>query len=234
MQDSGMASSSSFMMFLASSFADSANEFQDRVKEGRVLFIDDAADPFEGPKPWVRDDITAFEDRGFDITPFSIKYSHKLDLNRALRSVEIVHFAGGSAIYLLRLLRDKGMADVLVGAIKRGVIYTGSSAGSMIMAPSIEFCCDDPDESDVGQWPIAGGGCRGSVHLAEHLKGLDMVPFYMICHNQDPEYAQVTSRAFARAPEEKNPLPILCLNDGQAVWVDDQNRFEIVDSKRAR
>jgi dipeptidase E len=201
-------------LFLASTFADVVSLFVKRVKSGTVLFIANAADPFKN-KLWVKKDFRAFIDNGFDVDRIDLREMNAANLRSFIHEYNILHLCGGSAIYLLNLLREKKVAGVIVDAIKEnGLIYTGTSAGSMIMAPDISFCADDEDEQEAGM-----------VGKLKSLKGLGLIPYFIMCHCQNRYYVPSTVKAMKQLP--KNKLPILLLNDGMAIWHED-GKMEIV------
>ncbi len=204
-------------LFLASTFADSVKLFQQRVHKGKVLFIANPGDPFKGGNNsyWIKKDYNAFVSNGFEVTKLDLKIIDAREFGLLLKRFDIIHVCGGSAIYILDLLRKKEMDAVLIRAIKKGLVYTGTSAGSMIMAPNISFCADDEDEIECGM--------AGKV---KNLEGLNLVPCYLMCHVQDPYYIPSTKNCMDRPPKYKHS--ILFLRDGFAVWVDELQRLEIV------
>jgi dipeptidase E len=201
-------------LFLASTFSDSALSFNQLVPRSiqTVSFIANAADPWYGKNTeWVEKDYNAFNELGFNINKLDLC---KSNLNSIIASSQLIHICGGSAIYLLDLLKKSGYDKVIIKSIRDGTFYTSTSAGSMIMAPDISFCSDDEDEQEVNM-----------VNTVSNLTGLELVPFYMMCHVQDPYYITSTKKSIDRLPDNK--LPILFLRDGQAVYIED-DKFKII------
>ena len=203
-------------MFIASTFADTVGLFKQRVKGGAVIFIANPADPFKN-KYWVRKDFKAFQNNGYKTIPVDLKQHDADGLSRMLKDYDIIHFCGGSAIYTLQLLREKKMDVVIVDAVKSGLIYTGTSAGSMIVAPDISLCAEDVDEKEAAM-----------VGKIKNFKGLGLVPYYLMCHSQEKYYVPSTKKAINQLP--KNKLPILMLNDGMAVW-HENGSMQILNTK---
>lgn len=204
-------------MFLASTFSDTVNLFSKKVEMNKlqILFISNASDPFKGRKYWVKKDREAFLDNGCDIDEIDLRSTTCEELDNMTREYDIMHICGGSAIYLLKLLKDTGTYDIIKNAISRGRMkYTGTSAGSMIMAPNISFCADDEDEQDAGM-----------VGKLKDMKGLDLMPFYLMCHSQEKHYITSTKNSIDRLP--KNKVPILFLNDNMALWIENE-KFELL------
>lgn len=204
-------------LFLASTFASSVKLFQNRIHKGKVLFIANPADPFKegNNSSWIKKDYNAFVDNDYEVTKLDLRTVNDAQFNEILKDFDIIHICGGSALYILDLLRKKKLDTVLINAIKKGLIYTGTSAGSMIMSPNLSFCSDDEDEIECGM--------AGKV---KNLEGLNLIPCYIMCHVQDPYYIPSTKNCMDRLP--KNKIPLLFLRDGFAVWVDSFQRLEIV------
>jgi peptidase E len=55
--------------------------------------------------------------------------------------------------------------------------------------------------------------------------GLDLVPFLIMPHIQNPEYQSDIKKTIEKLPAY--PYPLIFLHDGQAVWVEG-SKFEIV------
>ena len=61
-------------------------------------------------------------------------YEENIDFS----SYDIIYMIGGNTFYLLKELGEKNLAEKIIQAINNGVIYIGSSAGSIILGKSIE------------------------------------------------------------------------------------------------
>lgn len=203
-------------MFLASTFSDTVNLFLKKVfNKGKglsVLFVSNSSDPFPGKNNyWVNKDRKSFLNNGFIVDDIDLRSISKRQFRKILKSYQILHICGGSALYILKLLKDKGMDRVIHNALKcNRIIYTGTSAGSMIMAPNISFCADDEDEQEAGM-----------VGKLKNMDALGLCPFYLMCHAQEKHYIPSTKRSINKLP--KNKLPILFLNDNMALWIEGNN-----------
>ena len=202
-------------LFIASTFADSVKQFYERQHGGKVLFCANPSDPFKS-KYWVKKDYNAFVKNGFDVTTIDLRKIDNVQLEVMLKSYKILFISGGSAVYILDLLHKKKMDTVIIAAIANGLIYAGTSAGSMIMAPDISICADDEDEREAKM-----------IGKVKNLKGLGLMPFYLFCHCQERHYIPSTKRAMNRLP--RNKIPLLFLNDGQALWIHN-SQMEIVQA----
>jgi len=69
-----------------------------------------------------------------------------------LKESDIIHFCGGSVIYLICLIKERGFDKLIVEYVKKDkIIYTGTSAGSMIVADDLTIDAYDPDEKEFGE-----------------------------------------------------------------------------------
>lgn len=191
-------------IFIASTFADSVKSFYARQHGGNVLFCANPADPFKS-KYWVKKDRDAFLKYGYAVQDVDLRKVDNIGLESLLRACDIFFVSGGSAVYIIDLLRKKQMMGVIDTALSNGVIYAGTSAGSMIMAPDLSFCADDEDEKEAMM-----------IGKVKNLKGFGLIPFYIMCHCQEKYYIPSTKRAMNRLA--KNKMPILFLNDGMSIW----------------
>jgi dipeptidase E len=203
-------------LFLASTFSDTVNLFVNKVPSGKVMFIENPTDLFKSKK-WVQKDFDAFIKHGFDVVKVDLRYITAKTLQNMIKDFDIIHICGGSAVYILKLLKNKGMDTVIIDAVKAGLIYTGTSAGIMITAPNISFCADDEDEKEVNM-----------VGKLKDLSGLNLTPYYYMCHTQEKYYIPSTQKAMIRLASNK--LPILFLTDDMACWFED-DRMQLLINK---
>jgi len=194
-------------LFLASTLADTIDLFVNKVPSGKVMFIENPADLFKN-KGWVQKDFNAFVSHGFEVVKVDLRYITAKTLKDMITDFDIIHICGGSAIYILKLLKDKGMDTVIIDAVKAGLVYTGTSAGTMITAPDISFGADDEDEKEVNM-----------VGKLKDLSALNLTPYYYMVHTEERYYVPSTQKAMTRLP--KNKLPILFLTDDMACWFED-------------
>ena len=203
-------------LFLASSLDKTIAGLKEKVlafdKKPGVLFITNAADTYENTW-WIDLDRKTFENLGWEIIDTDLRKISKDEFKRQLENANIVHVCGGSVLYLITLLKEKELDKVLVEAISQNkIIYTGTSAGSMIVAKDLGLSAYDEEEVKF----VAG---------IKDFSGLGLVDFYIIPHCQNAEFVASTLKMIEHLPENK--YPIFLLNDNQAVWVED-NKFELI------
>ena len=131
----------------------------------------------------------------------------------------ILHFCGGHTLYLLDKIRKCNLVATIQNLVLSDqIIYTGSSAGCMIVAPDLSVKKDLSDEPET--W---------AKYLSDFTdySGLDLVDFLIVPHFDNPAYSPYNQEYVANSSFN---TPLLFLSDNQAVWVEDR-MFEIVTRK---
>ncbi len=211
-------------LFLASAFDKTAKLFKDKVPGGtqgkKVIFIANAADKIKGDKWWLKLDHEAFVKLGCEVVGIDLRDITKLDFTKALEESDIIHFCGGSVIYLIWLIRERGLDKLLTDYVKKEeIIYTGTSAGSMIMAQDMTLCAFDPEEKEF-------------VDKMKDKSGLGWINFMIMPHANNKEMAPGNALMVSELPEIETTQPLIFIYDNQAVWVVD-DKFEIISTPKA-
>lgn len=187
----------------------------------KVAFIANASDHAEGYSPelvegepwWVNNDRIKFEKLGYTVTNVDLRTITSDELSRVLEDSDILHVAGGSVFYLVGLINKRGFETILTDVIKSGsIIYTGTSAGSMIVCPSLAmFAFDEEEKQFLGDVP--------------DQKGLGLINFGIMPHSNNMEFISEFDKVMEKLPI--NTEPLLFIQDTQAVWVEN-DVFKIV------
>lgn len=178
----------------------------------QVLFVANAADPYDD-KWWVALDRKEFVERGCQITDVDLKSISKDELIQHIEHADILHICGGNVFYLLSLVEQKGIDQAIVQSVRDNkILYTGTSAGSIIAAQSVELYKYDEE------------GLKYAEGRTD-FSGLGLVNFLVIPHIGNPKFGEHHKNMVEHL--SKDSQPVLMLNDSQAVWVED-NKFEIV------
>jgi dipeptidase E len=197
-------------LFLASSLDKTLELLEPRlskpVSQNKVLFIANAADPFE-EKWWVDLDRKKFASLGYEVVETDLRELAPEGLESKLQSVDIIHICGGSVFYLLGILKDKKLAEAIIKAVRSGkVIYTGTSAGSIVVSKSTEIYKHDPDEKKF-------------IDNVSEFSGLGLVDFLIIPHCGQADFVEANKAVTEHLPEF--PFPLIFLHDNQVVYVED-------------
>ncbi len=106
------------------------------ISKIKLLYVTIAVDgEKETDRTWLEEEYATILDLGIkkeNITEFH--YEENIDFS----SYDIIYMIGGNTFYLLKELREKNLAEKIIQAIDNGVIYVGSSAGSIILGKTIE------------------------------------------------------------------------------------------------
>jgi len=207
-------------LFLASSFDKTANLLADKIgrkiKGKKVIFIANASDTHTGDKWWIDTDRQAFIKLGCKVTEVDLRVIPEKDFEKLLKKSHIIHFCGGSVLYLIDLLRERGLAKLVTHFVRKGkIIYTGTSAGSMIVAQDLKLSYFDPEEKGYID-----------VEKIKDFSGLGLVNFLIIPHTNNKDFTQGNVELVKYLPKFSQPL--IFIYDHQAVWVED-DMYKIIE-----
>ncbi len=192
-----------------------AERLPQRGENTRVLFIANASDRYAGDKWWVAKDKGAFDRMKACVTELDLRDVDKVGLKKFLDDTDIVHFTGGSALYLMSLLKSKDFGDILSSTVRDSkIIYSGTSAGSMITAKNLQMSAYDDEEILYAK----------DVH---DFGALGLVDFLIIPHANSPDFIQNNKTMLEHLIE--NPIPLIFLHDDQAIWVENDS-FQILNT----
>ena len=135
-------------LFLASSVNFVAKDVVDKINRitnnKRLIFIPTASEVEKGDLTWLDEDRQALKDAGFLVENYSITGKNQDQIRKKLEGVGSVCVGGGNTYYLLFQARKSGFDQIVNNYVHNGLIYIGSSAGSLLAGPNIETSFDDP------------------------------------------------------------------------------------------
>ena len=204
-------------LFLASAFDQTATllgpKLQEDLKGKKVIFIANPADSYEGDKWWVKIDRDAFIKLGCDIVEVDFRVISIEEFKKCLEESDIIHICGGSVFYTMLLLREKGFDKLITEFVRENkIIYSGTSAGSMIVSADLSLDTLDPDEKKF-------------IDKTKDYSGLGLVDFLIMPHANNKDLADGNAETIKQLP--KYSKSVIFLYDNQVVWVDD-NKLEIL------
>jgi len=123
-----------------------------------VAFINTAAEVEEGDHWWVRAEKDKLISVGFKIDEFSITGMTKEDIEAKLADKQVIYFCGGNTFYLLDQVIKSNCGEIIKRKVNEGVIYIGSSAGSMIAGLRIDLVSEIDDRSKAPDLKSTGLG----------------------------------------------------------------------------
>jgi dipeptidase E len=151
-------------------------------KELNLAFINTAAEVEEGDHWWLRAEKEKLIEVGFNVDEFSIKGMTKDEIENRLKDKQIIYFCGGNTFYLLDQVIKTGCDEIIKNKIENGVIYIGSSAGSMIVGKRIDLVSTIDDQSKAPDLKSDGLGIvdlavlphwGSDIFRDEYLKGFE-------------------------------------------------------------
>ena len=203
-------------LFLASSFSEVANLFPkfagEEIKGKRITFIPTAS-LVEEVRFYVDDDRKAFEELGIIVEELEITTASPDKISEILNRNDYIFVSGGNTFYLLQELRRKGADALITEQIRAGKLYIGTSAGSVILCPDIEFV----KEMDYS-------------HAAPELQsftGLNIVDFYILPHYLDFPFEETTQNVVKKYGKKLDLRPI---SNKQVITIA-ENRIEILENE---
>ncbi len=128
-------------IYLASSVSEVAHSVARKLpklpKEYELLFITTAADVEEGDKQWLEEDRNALLEAGFPLRDYTLTGKTSDHIQKDFESVTGLYFSGGDTFYLLHQLQETKSKELVEDLVLQGMLYIGSSAGSIIAGPDI-------------------------------------------------------------------------------------------------
>jgi dipeptidase E len=129
-------------LFLTSFFKKVARafpEFMGDVCGGKkVCFIPTASLP-EKVTFYVGADRKALQKLGMNVEDLEITQTPVEEIRDRIQQSDYIFVSGGNTFFLLQELRRAGADKLILEHIRKGKVYIGASAGSMILSHSIEY-----------------------------------------------------------------------------------------------
>lgn len=171
-----------------------------------LAFITTAAEIYPGKHPWVNSDKIALEKCGFKLEEFSLTNMSTLELVEKLKDKNGIFMCGGNQFHLLNQLIKTGFDKIIKRKIEEGILYMGSSAGSMIMGINIHLSSRTKDRL-----------------VAPDLQsdGLGIIDFAILPHWGSKDLRNEYSQGFNTMYVEN--IKLLPLSDKQYIHIIDNN-----------
>ena len=177
--------------------------FGDEGKDMNVLCIPTAAYAEAGYEKWLTPELEGIRKQVKSFIEFDIKNKKQDELLKALDSVDILYVTGGNTFVLLEEMKKIKFHEVLDFLFQRNGVYLGSSAGSIVMCPDIDFIqeMDEPEKANL-----------------DDNSGYALVDFGIMPHIDQPEFNDVFEKTLQTTNKGKK---IIGLRDDQALWIED-------------
>jgi len=172
---------------------------------GKKFDICSVAFVWTGAKPetewtWKEEDYEPLKQiLGSKLELIDIEELHGNALKEKLLQFDILWMNGGQSIYLMKHIHKSGLKDFLPELFNKGILYLGSSAGSMICAKTLESADWFIGESEPG---------------ASKVKGLGYIDFQIYPHYEEKDLPEIRKRK----PKGET---YYFLKNGQAISIED-------------
>lgn len=176
-----------------------------------VVYIPTAANAEEGRWSWKKSEtLKMAKQKCKSVKVIELEDCRTKDILSDIRKADILWMAGGYPGYLLYWIRLSQLDKQLPQILKKGVIYVGSSAGSMLLSKT-QYSAEMFDDAEYG---------------ASLIPGLGYLDFEIRPHYTDDMYEDVKEKWQKLGKGE------LCLlKDGEAITLVD-GKIEFLGEKR--
>jgi dipeptidase E len=137
-----------------------------------------------------------FAPMGYDVVPIE-----------ALDRAEGIFIGGGNTFRLLKTLQERDLLEPIRERVRAGMLYGGSSAGSVITSPTVRTTNDMP------------------IVEPHTLTSFGFLDFQLNCHYLDPDpgstFKGETREERIREFHEENDVPVVGIREGSCLRVED-------------
>lgn len=205
-------------LFLTSSVHTVAHDVAKKInlaKKNKLVFIYTASEP-KGEREdleWQKNDRQILVDTGFSVSDYTITGKSRGQLETDLDVFDYIYLSGGDTAYLLGQSQKSGFVTLVKELVqKKGKIYIGTSAGSIIAGPKLL-----------------------DYHKTDEVKLENRIAYGLVNFTVVPHWGSEEFRKKYLDPEErmkiiykKDQVPLLLLTDSQYVHAQN-DQVEIVD-----
>lgn len=188
-------------------------EIETSVKTNSVFIITPLRDKAHADLQWHHTNKKSMEDNGFTFDVYDITGKSRSDLARDLDKYDCMYIEGGNSYYLLQESQKSGFGDYVKQRVGEGMVYIGTSAGSVIMGPDIE--------------PVRRAETTPLAPDLKSTKAFGIVPFVIMPHWGSEDLRQLYD-SYRIKHIYNEDYPYILLTDNQYVEVTDDH-FRIID-----
>ncbi|MDR0378508.1 MAG: Type 1 glutamine amidotransferase-like domain-containing protein [Candidatus Accumulibacter sp.] len=192
-------------LFLSSYFSGAAKllpDFAPDLAGKKGVFIPTASLP-EKVTFYIDTDKKALAKLGLTIDELEISTASQTEIADRIGAADFVFVEGGNTFFLLQELKRTGTDERIIEHIASGKLYIGASAGSMILAPTIEYVkhMDDP---------------AAALRLNGDFSALAQVDFCVVPHFTNAPFKKAAQKIVA---EYESALDLRPISNHQAIAV---------------
>lgn len=183
------------------------------VKENSKIGFIPTASEVDDDRWYMEKDRDDLDKMKFSIVNIDISNENKEEIIKKFNKVDAIFVAGGNSFYLLQQLKLKNVLPELI-EFANNKIYIGSSAGSCIACPSIDYVEKLDDKSQAP--------------LLNNCNAMNLVDFYILPHYKCKEkYTKLADDI----EKDYSSYKFIKLSNEQAIIVDNINNYKIVETK---
>ncbi|GHU36862.1 putative peptidase Lmo0363 [Clostridia bacterium] len=206
-------------LFLASFFSGSASAFPAFAGDctGKKVAFIPTASLTEKVTFYVGSDRKALIKLGMTVEDLEISTASSDEIKEKTAAADYIFVSGGNTFFLLQELKRTGADKLIAAHIESGKMYIGASAGSMILAPNIEYVkhMDNP-----GDAPELNGD----------FNALGITDFSVVPHCVNFPFKKSAEKIIA---QYSDTLDLRSIANNQAVTVDG-DKIEIVTAEEKK
>ena len=182
------------------------------IENSKIGFIPTASE-LDNDRWYMEKDREDLSKMKFNVINIDISKESKKTIIEKFNSVNAIFVAGGNCFYLLQQLKLKNVLQELI-EFANTKIYIGSSAGSCITCPSIDYAEKLDDKSQAP--------------LLNDYTAMNLVDFYILPHYESKEkYTKLADEI----EKEYKDYKFIKLSNEQAIVVDNMHNYKIIKTK---
>lgn len=184
--------------------------FPKPFREMTFAYLPTAAHGEGGETPWLDEELNNFRKLDIKLKEVNLENSNETMLRQELAVIDAVLVCGGNTYYLLEHVRRSGFDKVITELVSQGVVYIGTSAGSLIAGATIDVArhFDDPVKGNISDYT-----------------GLDFVDVAIVPHIDEKKYSGKLAQTLEEWKDKH--VQLVGLTNAQALLVDG-NYMEII------
>lgn len=183
------------------------------IKENSKVGFISTASELDDDRWYMEEDREDLIKMKFNLVNIDISKESKEEIIKKFNNVDAVFVAGGNSFYLLQQLKIKDVLQELIEFANKK-IYIGSSAGSCIACPSINYVEKLDNKTEAP--------------LLENYNAMDLVDFYVIPHYKSKVKYTILANEIEK---EYNNYKFIKLSNEQAIIVNSINDYKIIQTK---
>ena len=183
------------------------------IKEDSIIGFIPTASELDDDRWYMEKDKEDLSKMNYNVLIIDISKESKEEILEKFNNIDAIFIAGGNSFYLLQQLKIKNVLQELIN-FATNKIYVGSSAGSCIACPSIDYVEKLDDKSQAP--------------LLDDFNAMNLVDFYILPHYKSKE--KYTNLADEIEKDYSN-YNFIKLSNKQAIIVYNINNYKVIETE---